>query len=228
MRQWQHEDMENYHIRQIRSLTGAGLNPALAYGGFGGNSASAPVQSLSHPPDYALNRLNSAREGMLAMAQVAKLKADTAASESVADLNRATAIRTGVQTQIDTANAGLASISLDKEKYLRDTYDSFDVAGKELTARKGLAILEQLKSSRQTDALWSVDRLAKELGFPSAAAGMESIKFRHAFQELVLQQFSMPKASAEHDFYSTAFGKSIAPYLNSAESISRSIKPFSR
>ena len=214
--------------RTIQGLEKAGLNPALYYGGGAGNTQPMPSPSPVYPPDDKILRANSAREGMLATAQVAKLAADTEASKSVAELNRATAIRTDVQTQMDTANAGLAHINLDERKYLRDLYGSFDVKGRELSAndfeniyRKELAVRNVLSTSH-------MDKLAQDLGFPNFVTGSKNLAFRKEFQDLVLQQFSMPKASAEHDFYLTTFGKSIAPYLNSAESMSRSIRPFTK
>ena len=227
-RQFQLDDIIKQDSRKVQSLELAGLNPALAYGGFGGPSTPIPSASPQFPPDYENNRVNSAREGLVAMAQIAKLKADTDASESVADLNRATAIRTGVQTQIDSANAGLSAIELQRQQYLRDIGQKFFVEGRELDARLAHSIYDQLKASNDTNSIWLLNRIANEHGFTNYDQAVGSVNFRRQFQDMVLQQYSMPKASAEHDFYLSTFGKSIAPYLNSAESISRTVRPFSR
>lgn len=214
------------HRRNIGDLESAGLNPALAYGGFGGGPGVAP--GSSGPPqveDEKLQDIASAREGSIAKATIDKLRADTAASQSVASLNEANAVKSAAETRLTLSNAGQSEIELRKQEVLRDVYDSFHAAGREVNARQAIAIYNQYRANNDYNSLNFLNDMARDYGHPNFETAVRNVEFRNALQALALQAYSMPKASAEHDFYLTPFGKNIAPYLNSAESMSRTIGP---
>lgn len=215
-------DIMQKYPREVESLKMANLNPALAYGGFG-KPVSNPVEPTpSFSPDYTNNRVNAAREASIALAQIDKLKADTAASESVAALNRAQAVRTNVQTQIDTNTAKIGESDVALRQYL-DSIGRRYVEGEKMSADQNEAYLRQTYAKSDYQARIKLDQLANDAGYYNYPEMIGSEQGRQLIQSTALQQYSMPKASAEHDFYLTPFGKTVAPYLQSAESAVRTL-----
>lgn len=219
-----HEEMVNdimqKYPREVQSLKMADLNPALAYGGFG-KPVSNPVEPTpSYSPDYENNRANTALQASIALAQVDKLKADTQASESVAALNKATAVRTGIQAQIDANSAASSGLDLEVKQFLQGR-GRFQTEESKMVADYDEAELRRQYAKSDAVTRDRLDRWAEDQGYGTFGSMLSEEQGRQTIQATALQQYSMPKASAEHDFYLTEFGKSIAPYLQSAESIAK-------
>lgn len=201
--------------RRVKDLAAAGLNPMLAYMGQGGGSGGASVPNLQQAK--VENSAGSAARSGVDAANMDLIRANTATAETQAALNSATAAKVAAETDNVKAQTGLNQYQLDvnvANKVAKIWSDT-----KDLEARTAKSLTDRLQSSNDYNTINYLNEYALKQGFRNFTEAMKSLEFRNSFQSNLLQSYQLPKASAEGDFYSTDFGKSVAPYLNSANSL---------
>lgn len=198
---------------KVADLQAAGLNPALAY-----NSGPINMPNLSTP--VMQNSGAAAAQGGLAASQAALANAQVEASKSQADLNSAQADKARTETAI-------SALDYQKSLFLKDNYSSWDVAGSGLDASRARSVYEQAQSNNDSNALTALNRFAVSQGYDNYLTAIKSVDFLQALADLTGQRTSntlsglqIPQASADAAFYSTDFGKSIAPYMSTAKDLS--------
>lgn len=199
------------HQREVKDLIAAGLNPMLSLKNGG---ASTPAGATAHVENSAQSASNAA----MGSAQRRLINAQIANQESQVQLNSATAAERVAETERKT-------FDLSKDTYLRDKYDSFQVAGETISGDLVLKIEKIAQEKHHTRVLHEMEELARKHGYKSIEAAAHDVAFRRALTHEVLEKHMIPKSKAESDFYKTDFGKSIAPYLSSAKTLADIANP---
>lgn len=202
----------------VDDMKKAGLNPMLAYSQGG---SGTPAGSSYSAIDAGTPAVNSALASRRLAADVDKIKADTAASESVARLNEANAIKASYESQLTAANARAATVQAGEAETLRDVFGSYNLKGEMLTNDWLKSKYEQFVRSNDQNKINALNAFALQSGYGNNfLAAVDKAEFRNLLSENVLKSNMIPESQAMSDFYRSGFGKEVAPYLNSAKSMS--------
>lgn len=212
--QYQSDMSGTAHQREVKDLIAAGLNPMLSarYGG-----ASTPSGSLAHVENSA----ESADKAWSAAATRKLINAQIVKEETQAQLNSASAAKASVEARAVASQAATSEHELERRVFLRDKYDAWHAEGKAVEAAWSESKLRQYLASMEWNSQVELNSMVKKYGYNSWQSAIEDTSMRQRLTDLILSQSRVPKARAEEDFYRTDFGKSIAPYMSSAESIAR-------
>ena len=205
------------HQREVKDLIAAGLNPML----------SAKLGGSSTPPGASAHVENSAAaasKGATDSATRRLVDAQILREESQASLNSAQAAKATVEARAVTAQAGLSEHDLARREHLRDRFDSWTAEGREMQARESQAVLDRYISSNGHNAEIALRRFAMSKGYESLDEAMRKHEFRMQAIDEVLHRNKISQSQALSDFYKTDFGKEVAPYLSSAESLGRMVR----
>lgn len=206
---WQERMSSTAHQREVKDLIAAGLNPMLSVNHGG---ASTPVGSLARVE----NTFSKGIESQLASASMAKIRADTDASETQAALNRANALKVAQDTRYSAASAAQAEYQVRINDALDRSGYSTAIPISESEARFWKAA-SAVESDKRGVGKWSMlDDMASRMGYNNYQTAMDAIAAKMANQVLRLKGLEIPKGVALSDFYKSGYGHDIAPYLNSA------------
>lgn len=207
------------HQREVKDLNDAGLNPMLSLKNGGATTPAGAQAHVENSAASASRNLSEATSRRLMQAQIEN-------QESAAALNSANAAKSAVEARAISAQAGLSENEIERRKY----HQSNDSWSREVQrdiyelSRSGHATT---LSERETEVKYDLDKLARKYGFRSIEAAMADQEYRSAAAHIMSQNFGHSRESAVSEFYKTDFGKSIAPYLSSAESLGRIVRDVS-
>jgi hypothetical protein len=208
------------HQREVKDLNDAGLNPMLSLKNGGASTPAGAQAHVENSAASASRNLSDATSRRLMQAQIEN-------QESATALNSANAAKSAVEARAVAANAGLSENELARREYHKSN-DSWSREVQrdiyELT-RSGHATT---LSERETEVKYDLDKLARKYGFRSIEAAMHNQEYLSAAAHIMSQNYGHSQQSAMSEFYKTEFGKSVAPYLHSAESLGRIVSDVSR
>lgn len=196
--------------RRVKDLSSAGLNSMLAY-----SQGGAQVPSLQQAT--VGNSAKAGLESAVATATLDQIKAQTRVADTQANLNSAAATKTMAET------TGI-SYTNELNTFLKDKFQSWYVAGEGVDAQMVENQLRRLKANNSQNEIDALNAFAMSSGygnnFESAMRQKEFVRLLNDIaqgkQELHLRGLTENEAKAYSDFYSSGFGKEIAPYLHSA------------
>ncbi|AXH73742.1 MAG: hypothetical protein [Microviridae sp.] len=204
---------------RMQDYKNAGLNPALAYNSGPINMPNLSTPNLQNSGAAAAQGMQSGQSAAIAAAQIDKLKSDTS-------LSNAQALKVQTDTRLTDAQARSAEYQADLNDFMRAT-GSFNLAHEDINARTLRAQYDSLESANNIDALQHLNSFAQSLGFNNFKTALGSQDFIQQLQDykaqaqsMSLQGLNFPEAQANAAFYKSDFGKSIAPYIHSAQGIS--------
>ncbi|WNK14022.1 MAG: DNA pilot protein [Microvirus sp.] len=198
---------------KVADLKAAGLNPALAYNSGPINMPNLSTPALQNSGEAAARGMMSGSQNALAKAQIDQIGAQTALNTAQAD-------------QVRT-NTDIAKLDYAKSLFLKDNYSSWDSAGASIDATRAQSIYDQAKASNDYNTIVFLNDFARGKGFGNYETAVKSTDFLQSLSDLrntntsgQLQRLQIPEAQANAAFYSTDFGKKIAPFMSSAKDIS--------
>lgn len=231
-RAWQVSDRERQYTDTVTALAAANLNPALAYGGFGGNHPNmGEMPKPVYPQDEKFLRASTAREGMLASAQVEKLRADTLSSESQAALNTALATKARADTELSVHSAMESSTRADVN---RTSQLVMEYTMQHLSAQTSLSYVEASKVNQEIYNAMEQNKLIQantgnvkvdtalkiaqeaQTRVLERKAKLEALKLD---QEINFNILDLPRREADSRFWNSRYGMELAPYVNSASKL---------
>lgn len=198
--------------RAVEDMKRAGLNPMLGYSQ-GGASVPTGATSAGAKADIG----NSLGAGVSTALALKNAEANIENTQADTELKRATTENTQTTT-------GRGKIQLDIEA--ANKIDQIFTNTKIRDAERGEAITAALRASNDYNTINYLNEYSQKNGFRNFDEGMKSIEFRREFQNNLLQSNLLPKSEAEAGFYTTDFGRKIAPYMGSAEAASRIFDRF--
>jgi len=215
-RKWQEYMSNTAYQRAMKDMELAGLNPMLAYMQGGASTPSGATAQQQNPAsgvgEILSNSALKASQKDAAEASIDVMQTQSAKNTADADLAMA-------QTDATRSQTTGTDLSNQERIYLRDKFDSFGTAGKELDAKAALAVYNRFAHSRDYNTLQYLDEFANKNGFRNFDTAVRSAEFRRLLTSNALLSNDMPRSQAEAEFYRGNFGKYVAPYLNSAKSI---------
>ena len=204
------------HQREVKDLAAAGLNPMLSARLFGASSPAGSMPVVENSSTSAETASTNAMNRALIAAQIKT-------AESQAALNSAQAAKVVEETQQVHSESGLKAIDLEIATQLRDLGLSSKVASSRSEAEIGEFLVRRIRSSMDYNAQEELNTAARSRGFGSWEAMVKDVAYRQALMDYSISSAQLPKEQALGDFYKTPFGKEVAPYLSSAESIGRMV-----
>ena len=196
------------HQREVADLKAAGLNPMLS--GMGGSGASSPAGTMAKVENSAA----SASQGVLNVASSRLLKAQTATAETQAGLNAAQTAKTVEEARRAAADANVAEFESKSVGLLGDR--EIDSRTKEIDARFARAVTARFRESNDFNSIQALNEEARKAGYPTIDAAMVSNEFRQKVNDLYQSKLLNAEKESFSDMYKTEYGKSVAPYVNSA------------
>lgn len=203
------------HQREVRDLKKAGLNPMLT-GKYSG--ASTPPGSMAVMQNSAESADRASTNYMTRKLVDAQIKKE----ESQALLNSAQAAKAVEETRSTAATANTTEFNLERERYIKEWFKSWDLAGSRMADETDLVYLAKNLKLEEQDVVHELKAIAKRMGFHTFGAAVENQKFRSAAQEYMLRSLDTNEARAYSDFYGSAAGR-MAPYISTAESGTRAL-----
>jgi hypothetical protein len=167
------------------------------------------------------NSAESASRAGLSSASRRLIDAQILRKETQASLNSAQAGKAAAETREVTARAGIGEFDLEERNYLKTWYKSFDMKGQRMSAETVISLGDEARSRHDVQIMNELTQLAKRYGYSTFEGAAHDKEFQMALKRLVLTGDLIPKSNAEAAFYRTDFGKDIAPYMGSAESLGR-------
>lgn len=204
------------HQREVKDLAAAGLNPMLSAKLSGASSPAGSMPVVENSSTSAETASTNAMNRALIAAQIKT-------AESQAALNSAQAAKVVEETQQVHSESGLKAIDLEIATQLRDLGLSSKVASSRSEAEIGEFLVRRIRSSMDYNAQEELNTAARSRGFGSWEAMVKDVAYRQALIDYSISSAQLPKEQALGDFYKTPFGKEVAPYLSSAESIGRMV-----
>ena len=202
------------HQREVKDLNAAGLNPMLSARYGGASTPSGAAATMGNSAEAADRSSTSQVERRLINAQIAR-------EESQTSLNTASAAKAAAETRSITSQGDHSVFDLEEKQYLKDWYKSWDYKGRRSAAESESADSDARLKDNEVRVMYEVNDLIRKHGYRTFDAALANNHFRAQVSELLLKNNLLPQSNAVADFYRTDFGKSIAPYLSSAESLGR-------
>lgn len=210
--QFQQDMSGTAHQREVKDLAAAGLNPMLS-SRYGGASTLAGATAVMG------NSAQAADDAVTNSANRRLIDAQIKAAESQSALNSANAAKAVVEARETAARADTGEFNLEKERYLKDWFKSWDLQGSMMDFSHTVKSGEAALSREEVDVLNELKTLAKQRGFRTWGGAVADQEFSSAAVRLLLDRNMIPESAAKADFYRTEFGKEIAPYISSAQGI---------
>lgn len=207
------------HQREVEDLKAAGLNPMLS-ARLGGSSA--PAGAMPAIENSAASADTSATNSM----SRELVKAQIATAQSQVALNTASAAKVEQEARAARVGADSAELDFSVKKENEVTY-STSLAYKMIADKFGNQ-LSFMQSARAIDTIRTLDQIyMREYGMPFDeylkhldVSERKQIMSRVA-QEIEQRGYESPRLKAEAGMWSSDWGKHVAPYVSSAEAVSR-------
>jgi len=87
---------------------------------------------------------------------------------------------------------------------------------REIDAKRAQAIVNMFQANNDRESLLHLNELAHRSGYPTIEAAMKSTDFRQRVNDLYQSRLLNSEKEAFSGMYKTEYGKSVAPYVNSA------------
>lgn len=210
--------------RRVADLKAAGLNPMLAY-----TQGGASVPQLQQA--RVENTASSAIAGASAAMSNQLLKAQIATQESQTALNSANAAKAVADTRSSLADAAIKEINANAAKVADASgpgYAATEVT--RLTAQNARNMYESLKANNDWNSVMYLNDLAARYNFRNFDEAVADTDFRRRLEETAQSKIStgllglkVPEASAMAGMWGSQYGKTVAPYVNSAGGIVRGV-----
>lgn len=200
------------HQREVKDLTAAGLNPMLSAKLSGASTPAGAMPVVENSASAADSASTNALNRALVQAQIR-------ASESQAALNSASASKVAVETRAAERNLDVASYGTDYEKDALISRLRSEVVGGHLSAMKSEYIENTLvRLNDYTERVFGAN-FEEYLGYLDIEQRRAVLaKLR---QDTTLQGYELPRLQAEAGMWRSDWGKNVAPYVSSAEAVSR-------
>lgn len=219
-RQFQDKESSTAWQRGVADIKAAGLNPALAYGQGGASSPVGSTASSSSPSGQMARMDSSAGAG---------ISSAVAAAQAIQSVETQAAQRDQIHAQ--TAST-LEQANLNKEQAATvaamraHTVDEMLARGqsewsaRDLNWERGRQLREQMP--------YFADLMRSEFERNVASAGQARAQAGVLGTQKSLLDYSIPAAANASAAAQTVWGRSIAPYLNDAKSVSSMFFPWSK
>jgi len=203
--------------RRVKDLMAAGLNPMLAY-----TQGGAQVPALQQA--RVENSAAAGVEGGFKASGAALVRTQIETQQSQTELNSALAAKAKQEARSAAADATSKEIDAKAKMYADATSPGYGTAEvNRLSAANAKSLYENLKANNDHNSIHYLNEMASRHGYRSYDEAIGNAEFRQMLLDIAASEtrnkllgFQIPEAQSFSEFWSSKYGKEVAPYVNSA------------